>query len=82
MFSDSQQHATGKWYISAELEYSIECLRFINELVQYDRDRRPFPDKLMKHSYLKCDLNETILVKNKLEEIREADLMCMAREAT
>ena len=72
MFSDSKQHATGKWSISAEADYSIECLRFINELVLFDRERRPFPDRLLDHPYLRCNLKDTQLVKDKLAEINSA----------
>ena len=66
MFADAKQHEAGKWCISAEADYSIECLRFINELVLYERERRPFPDKLLLHPYLKCNIKEATLVKDKL----------------
>ena len=72
MFADSKQHSTGKWFIQGEADYSIECLRFINELVQFDRDRRPFPDKLLEHPYLKVNLHETLQLKDKLDEIKHA----------
>ena len=33
MFSDDAEYKAGKWYIAGETNISIECVRFINELV-------------------------------------------------
>ena len=58
IFHSGKQKASGKWFISTEIDYSVECLRFLNETVMHDRERRPFPDKLRDHPYFKCDLSQ------------------------
>ena len=44
VFSSPEELEYGTWSISTELNYSIEALRFLNEILQWSRDFRPFPD--------------------------------------
>lgn len=44
VFSSPEELECGTWSISTELNYSIEALRFLNEILQWSRDFRPFPD--------------------------------------
>ena len=56
IFGDFDKLNSGQWSIPTELDYSIEALRFLNEIVQYDKNCRPFPDQLTNHPYFKCDV--------------------------
>ena len=58
IFSDEIEYYKGKWSIATDIPYSIEALRFVNETVMYDPGRRSFPDKLVEHPYLKCNLKD------------------------
>ena len=56
----------GEWSIPTTLDYSIEALRFLNEIVQYDKELRPFPDQLVNHPYFKCDVKSQPRVRHYL----------------
>ena len=77
MFDTKNQPSQGKWCISMSLDYSIEALRFINETVQYDRERRPFPNKLLDHPYFKINQAKQKAVNLRLDELKSANLMCL-----
>ena len=51
VFSSPEELEYGTWSISTELNYSVEALRFLNEILQWSRDFRPFPDQLVSHPY-------------------------------
>ena len=51
LFNDFNKLMEGTWSISTDLDYSIEGLRFLNEIIQFDKERRPFPDQLTSHPY-------------------------------
>ena len=44
LFSSLDQLQKGEWSISTDLDYSIEALRFLNEILTSDKQRRPYPD--------------------------------------
>ena len=77
MFDTKNQPSQGKWCISTNLDFSIEALRFINETVQYDRERRPFPNKLIDHPYFKINQTKQKAVNLRLDELKSANLMCL-----
>ena len=77
MFSDDNEYKAGKWYVAGETSISVECVRFISELVQHDRARRPFPDRLTQHPYLTCNIDEAIVISDKLNEIKDSSLKCL-----
>ena len=77
MFDTKNQPQQGKWCISTNLNYSIEALRFINETVQFDRGRRQFPNKLVDHPYFKYDVSKQQTIKERLNELKMANLMCL-----
>ena len=71
------QKTSGKWYIRTDIDYSVEALRFLNETVVYDRERRPFPDRLADHPYFKCDLSHQVTVRERLSELARQELTCL-----
>ena len=79
IFHNEKQKASGKWFIGTETDYSVECLRFLNETVMYDRERRPFPDKLRDHPYFKCDLSQQMSIRERLGELSKQEFGCLTK---
>ena len=44
LFSSLDELYEGEWSISTDLDYSLEALRFLNEILTSDKRKRPFPD--------------------------------------
>ena len=44
VFESFEELCIGKWTIPTSLNYSIEAIRFLNEILRWNRDYRPFPD--------------------------------------
>ena len=44
LFNSLDQLESGEWSISTDSDYSIEALRFLNEILTSDKQKRPFPD--------------------------------------
>ena len=78
VFLSEDQFDSGIWSISTELDYSIECLRFLNETLQYGKELRPFPDALKDHPYLRCNLNTQLTISQRLPELKAQNLQCMS----
>ena len=76
VFLDEEQFNQGTWSISTELDYSIECLRFLNEALQHDREMRPFPDTIKEHPFLRCNLQTQLTIRERLSGIKAKKLRC------
>ena len=79
MFNDSAELHMGEWSILTTLEYSIEALRFLNEIVQYEKEFRPFPDQLMNHPYFNCDVRSQPPVKRYLKSLLKLGLTSVSK---
>ena len=44
LFNSIEELQSGRWSIPTDFRYSIEALKFLNEILTWDRDLRPFPD--------------------------------------
>ena len=77
IFHNETQKTSGKWYIRTDIDYSVEALRFLNETVVYDRERRPFPDRLVDHPYFRCDLSHQATIRERLPELARQELACL-----
>ena len=44
LFNNVSELQSGMWSISTHLNCSVEALRFLNEILTYDKNLRPFPD--------------------------------------
>lgn len=53
LFATPIQLKLGVWQISTEIDFSIEALRFMNEILTWDQNHRPFADKLVNHDYFR-----------------------------
>ena len=80
VFLNSEQFNQGTWSISTELNYSIECLRFMNETLQFDKELRPFPDALKDHPYLRCNLHTQLTIRERLSGLKAQNLRCMSND--
>ena len=58
MFKDKNQVKWGRWSITTDHVFTVESLRFINETVMHNPNRRLFPDQLKEHAYFKIDLSQ------------------------
>ena len=77
MFNSLEELFSGKWSISTDLNYSIEALRFLNEILQWNRDYRPFPDQLVSHPYFSADLESLVSVKQLVPTLKKLALPCL-----
>ena len=59
MFSD---HDQTEWCLN-DLNCSIDFLKFMHELVQRDKSKRPFPDQLNMNPYFSVDLKKVITIE-------------------
>ena len=60
VFNNLDELASGKWSISTELSFSIEAIRFLNEILQWSREYRPFPDELVDHPYFYTEVDKLV----------------------
>ena len=44
LFSNFDELSLGSWSISTDLDYSIEAVRFLNEILTWNPNFRPYPD--------------------------------------
>ena len=51
LFSSVDELYSGTWSIPTDLDYSIEAMRFLNEILRWNRNARPYPDQLPYHNY-------------------------------
>lgn len=77
LFTTPEQLNSGTWSISTDLEYSIEAIRFLNEILTWDRNLRPFPDKLPHHIYFQCDIDRLVTVKKVAPTLAQISLPCV-----
>lgn len=77
MFKDRNQVKWGRWCISSDLDFTVEGLRFINETVMYDPNRRAFPDQLKDHPYFQCDVSQKKTIRELLPDLLASGLECM-----
>ena len=50
-FQNEVERDNGVWSLPFKIDFSIEIVRFLNELFRYDPKYRPFPDELAMHPY-------------------------------
>ena len=77
MFNNTEELFSGKWSISIDLNYSIEALRFLNEILQWNRENRPFPDQLVDHPYFETNIKELALVRNLVSDLPKLTFPCL-----
>ena len=70
VFDSFEELCIGKWTIPTSLNYSIEAIRFLNEILRWNRDYRPFPDELMSHPYFKTNTDKLAKVKEQVPNLR------------
>ena len=65
MFQNEEQLNKGIWSLT-NLDCSAELVRFITDTVAYDREKRPFPDKVKDHPYFSVDVDRVPSIRSRL----------------
>ena len=65
MFQSAEELKKGTWPLT-NLDCSVELVRFISETVVYDREKRPFPDKVKDHPYFSVDVDKAPKIRSRL----------------
>jgi len=60
----------------SNLNCSIDFVKFIHEVVQCDKDRRPFPDQLKKNPYFSVDLKKVQTIEYLMPALQKNRLAC------
>ena len=68
MFQSEEQLKKGTWQLT-NLDCSAELVRFISETVVYDREKRPFPDKVKDHPYFSVDVDKAPTIRSRLYKL-------------
>ena len=76
MFRKEQQIEWGKWFIARQSNYSIEALRFIHEVVLYNKERRLDARQILQHEYFSQDPNNLESIAQLLDNAN-LTLSCM-----
>ena len=76
MFRKEQQIEWGKWFIARQSNYSIEALRFIHEVVLYNKERRLDARQILQHEYFSQDPNNLESIAQLLDN-SNLTLSCM-----
>ena len=68
MFQSEEELKKGTWPLT-NLECSAELVRFITETVVYDREKRPFPDKVKDHPYFSLNVDRAPQIRSRLYQL-------------
>ena len=65
MFESTKLLHAGMWSLTS-LDCSLELVQFISETVQFDYEKRSFPDAIVNHPYFAVDVFRATTIREML----------------